>query len=168
MAESYPQFDGESKFDRPALLIVGGVKTCALCRLSLPDTAFNRSSRSRDGKQAYCRECQKAHYQANSMRHRANVRRTSAARRASLRVVAFEAMAAGCVDCGCRDIRVLDFDHVRGEKVADVGSMVRRGRSVAAVQAEIAKCEVRCKNCHAIATVTRLGGSWHDRFLPKN
>ena len=136
--------------------------------MNLPDTAFNRSSRSPDGKQAYCRECQKAHYDENSDQHRANVRRTSAARRAALRALAFKAMAGGCVDCGCRDIRVLEFDHVREKKVADVGSMIRRGRSIDAVQAEIAKCEVRCRNCHAIATVTRLGGSWHDRFLPKN
>ena len=136
--------------------------------MSLPLAAFNLSSRSLDGKQAYCRECQKAHYRDNSVRHRANVRRTSAARTVRLRTIVFEAMAKGCVDCGYLDIRALDFDHVRDEKVDDVGSMIRRGRSIAVVQAEIAKCEVRCRNCHAIATMTRLGGSWHDRFLTDN
>ena len=71
----------------------------------------------------------------------------------------------GCKDCGNSDIRVLEFDHVRGTKVASVGSMVRRGRALAAIRAEIAKCEVRCRNCHAIATITRNGSSWHDAYL---
>ena len=141
------------------------MKTCARCRNTLHDDSFNRSARSPDGRQGYCRECQRAHYEENSVKHRANVRRTDAARTVILRTIVFEAMATGCVDCGYRDIRALDFDHVRGEKIDDVGSMIRRGRSTAAVRAEIAKCEVRCRNCHAIATITRLGGTWHDRFL---
>ena len=143
------------------------VKTCARCRTSLQEDCFNRSTRSPDGRQAYCRDCQKAHYAENSARHRANVRRSSAARTVVLRTLVFEAMAQGCADCGYLDIRALDFDHVRGEKVDDVGSMIRRGRSIRAVRDEIAKCEVRCRNCHAIVTISRLGASWHDRFLPR-
>ena len=76
------------------------------------------------------------------------------------------AMRDGCVDCGYSDIRALDFDHVRGVKLADVSSMIRRGNGIAMVRAEIAKCEVRCRNCHAIATMERLGNSWHAEFMP--
>jgi hypothetical protein len=76
-----------------------------------------------------------------------------------------ERFSEGCVDCGTSDIRVLEFDHVRGTKVASVGSMVRRGHALAAIRAEIAKCDVRCRNCHAIATITRKGSSWHDAYL---
>ena len=141
------------------------VKPCALCHELLLFTDFNVRSGSPDGRQAYCRSCQKLYYRRNSARHRANVRRTSAARTVVLRTIVFEAMATGCVDCGYRDIRALDFDHVRGEKVVDVGAMIRRGRSASAVRAEIAKCEVRCRNCHAIATLDRLSGSWHDHFV---
>jgi len=57
-----------------------------------------------------------------------------------------------CVDCGFSDYRALDFDHIRGEKLYNVKSMWRlphKNRS-ALVKAEIAKCEVRCKNCHQI------------------
>ena len=84
-----------------------------------------------------------------------------------MRKLVAEALAGGCVDCGNHDIRVLEFDHVRGTKLDGIGSMIRRGRSMAAVEAEIEKCEVRCKNCHAIATMTRLGGTWHDSYLPQ-
>ena len=82
-----------------------------------------------------------------------------------MRAIVIVAMRDGCVDCGYSDIRALDFDHVRGEKLADVGSMIRRGRGISVVQAEIAKCEVRCRNCHAIATMERLGNSWHHEYL---
>ncbi|GAA1417817.1 hypothetical protein GCM10009640_02540 [Agrococcus citreus] len=69
------------------------------------------------------------------------------------------------MDCGSTDIRVLEFDHVRGTKVASVGSMVRRGRGLAVIEAEIAKCDVRCRNCHAIVTIQRRGASWHDAYM---
>lgn len=58
-----------------------------------------------------------------------------------------------CVDCGCDDTRVLEFDHVRDSKKADVAVMIRNGCSWSAIQAEIAKCEIRCANCHRIKTL---------------
>ena len=67
-----------------------------------------------------------------------------------------------CVDCNNSDIRVLDFDHVRGNKKYNIGRMVFRGYGVDTIQEEINKCDVRCKNCHAIATYNRAGGSWRD------
>lgn len=45
------------------------------------------------------------------------------------------------------DIVVLEFDH-RGDKIDDVSAYANRGRSWALVSAEIAKCDVRCANCH--------------------
>jgi hypothetical protein len=54
-----------------------------------------------------------------------------------------------CVDCGEDDIRVLEFDHVCPEnKVANVGRMACDGCSVKRLEIEVAKCEVRCANCH--------------------
>jgi hypothetical protein len=53
-----------------------------------------------------------------------------------------------CLDCHTTDLAVLEFDHVRGEKIADISLLVRNGHSLARLQAEIAKCEVRCANCH--------------------
>jgi hypothetical protein len=53
-----------------------------------------------------------------------------------------------CVDCGEKDIDVLEFDHVRGEKKAAIGVMVQEGYSVDMLLKEISKCEIRCSNCH--------------------
>jgi len=141
------------------------MKVCPRCKTAKDHGDFNQSKKSADGLQSYCRECQRGHYRDNYDRHLANVRRTSDRRIARLRIVVFEAMSNGCVDCGMSDIRVLEFDHVRGSKVRSIGELVRRGASESALRAEIAKCDVRCRNCHAIQTFARLGKSWHDDFL---
>jgi hypothetical protein len=57
-----------------------------------------------------------------------------------------------CVDCGEKDLVVLQFDHVRGKKIENISLMIRLGYSEEAIHKEIAKCEVRCANCHARRT----------------
>ena len=54
-----------------------------------------------------------------------------------------------CVDCGITEIDVLEFDHVRGKKLFNIRSGVH---SFTETQEEIAKCEVRCANCHVRKT----------------
>jgi predicted transcriptional regulator len=60
-----------------------------------------------------------------------------------------------CVDCGITDVRVLEFDHVRGTKIDCVSVGVKDSWSVEKLIEEINKCEVRCANCHKIMTDTR-------------
>ena len=64
-----------------------------------------------------------------------------------------------CSDCGGRfPPFIMDFDHVRGEKLANV-SQLRSGRLAwARLEAELAKCEVVCANCHRRRTQLRLLG----------
>ena len=60
-----------------------------------------------------------------------------------------------CVDCGESDPEVLEFDHVRGKKTANVSAMVRGGYALARLQAEAALCDIRCANCHRRITRRR-------------
>lgn len=60
-----------------------------------------------------------------------------------------------CVDCGITDIRVLEFDHVRGKKLGAVSVGVRDSWNTEKLLDEIKKCEIRCANCHKIMTDTR-------------
>lgn len=60
-----------------------------------------------------------------------------------------------CVDCGEADIVVLDFDHVRGKKITGVSKMANNGAGIKKLQDEIAKCEIRCANCHRRVTEKR-------------
>jgi hypothetical protein len=55
-----------------------------------------------------------------------------------------------CVDCGEIDPALLEFDHRDHlTKKFNVSQMIWRGnRSVAAIQEEIAKCDLRCIRCH--------------------
>lgn len=64
--------------------------------------------------------------------------------------------SAGCADCGTRELCVLEFDHVRG-KTGNVSDLARDGCSVARLRAEIARCEVRCANCHRRRTAADWG-----------
>lgn len=57
----------------------------------------------------------------------------------------------GCVDCGYAvHPEALDFDHVRGVKVANPTKM--RTYAWATLIAELEKCDVRCANCHRVRT----------------
>lgn len=61
-----------------------------------------------------------------------------------------------CVDCGETDIQVLEFDHI--EMIGSDGKRV--GRFIDSrnkLEAEVAKCEVRCANCHTRRTRQQLG-----------
>lgn len=69
-----------------------------------------------------------------------------------------------CVDCGEKDIEVLTFDHVLGEKKHDIANMVRWGLSVKTIAREIALCEVVCFNCHMRREQKRRGYSRFGRF----
>lgn len=57
-----------------------------------------------------------------------------------------------CVDCGIRDPVVLEFDH-RRDKQGDVTTMAKAACSLRRLKDEIAKCEIRCSNCHRRRTV---------------
>src|SRR5882672_6570793 len=84
-----------------------------------------------------------------------------------------EKKSAPCADCGGRfPPECMDFDHLHGEvKLFEVGSGVSRKRAI--LQAEIAKCELVCANCHRIRTRKRPVDSqvsmveWSKRGLPK-
>ena len=59
-----------------------------------------------------------------------------------------------CMDCGNRfPPHVMDFDHVRGEKLMTVSGL--GGTSTSRVLREIEKCDIVCANCHRIRTHVR-------------
>ena len=61
-----------------------------------------------------------------------------------------------CVDCGEWDPLVLEFDH-RGRKSKAVADLVRSTVSWKRIEQEMAKCEIRCANCHRRKTARERG-----------
>lgn len=61
-----------------------------------------------------------------------------------------------CTDCGDQfPPSVMDFDHMRGEKVAEVSALVGSRGSLKRILAEIEKCDLVCANCHRLRTARR-------------
>lgn len=108
---------------------------------------YNQSAKGRARKAAY-RE-----------RHRDQIRAADVVRarlnRAAIRARLGEIkVAAGCVDCGYNaHPNALDFDHVDGTKVAGLSVMAQNQVAWSKIEAEVAKCVVRCANCHRIKTI---------------
>ena len=60
-----------------------------------------------------------------------------------------------CMDCKISyPYYMMDFDHVRGKKQANVAELINT-LSKKRIDAEIAKCEVVCSNCHRARTYLR-------------
>ena len=54
-----------------------------------------------------------------------------------------------CADCSIKyPYYVMDFDHVRGEKITDLAKVARLGWGKQKIDDEIDKCDVVCANCH--------------------
>jgi hypothetical protein len=68
-----------------------------------------------------------------------------------------------CVDCGITDDRVLEFDHIRDDKIDGVKRLADGLASLERLKTEMRKCEVRCCNCHRIKTQEQLG--WRKKWV---
>lgn len=64
-------------------------------------------------------------------------------------------LKSGCIDCGYNGHpEALQFDH-RPDEVKSFTIARKMTNAWSALEAEIAKCDVRCANCHAIKTAER-------------
>lgn len=136
------------------------MKHCYKCQRDKPLAGFPVNRARTDGRNSMCSECKSAYnaayYLTTRTRHAA-ARATSRERnrRAAQRLVADYLRTHPCVDCGETDIVVLEFDH-QGDKVANISDMISKN-GLAAIVAEMAKCEVVCANDHRRRTARTFG-----------
>ncbi len=141
---------------------------CSGCDRDLHADEFAWKNKAKGTRQRWCRSCQReanrVHYQNNTQVYKdgAIERNNRVNAKNKQRLYAYLSEHE-CVDCGQADIRCLEFDHVRGDKAASITRMINGATSWKAIEAEIAKCEVRCVNCHRIKTNER-GGWWRHIF----
>lgn len=104
------------------------------------------------------RAASRRHYEANKAKIKARAREHAAKTRRTVREwLHAYLLEHPCVDCGETNPIVLEFDHVRGTKIFNVGEATSKGRSLKRVIAEVEKCEVRCANCHRRKTYKEAG-----------
>ena len=98
----------------------------------------------------------KKHYEANKEKIKARSKIWSKKQRIKNREFIKEFKSKNpCVDCGESNPLVLDFDHVRGEKKRNISDMAHACCSIDTILEEMEKCDIRCSNCHRIATYNR-------------
>jgi hypothetical protein len=141
----------------------GAEKRCAgPCGQSKPLSAFSFKNLALGRRHSVCRECYKAwnraHYERNRARYIASARRNGVVYRAeTLRRLVDYLRRNPCVDCGERDLLVLEFDHRDpATKRMPISSMLE-GYGWPQIEAEIDKCDVRCANCHRRRTAHQFG-----------
>lgn len=147
-------------------------KVCTECKKSKPLTQFHVLKKYKGGKKlqvrdpkryvTQCKQCKKAVPAKMPRAPRKKGRNFDQAAqkqriRVETRIKLFDYLAEkGCCDCGCRDPRVLEFDHIDpAQKKHTVSRLIIDGYSWAArtLREEILKCRVICANCHRLHTM---------------
>jgi hypothetical protein len=136
-------------------------KVCHHCHKRLRTTNFYKNNKTRDGFYWQCKKCQldyakvyrrKNHVKVRKQIHDCRLR----LRRERMLFVLLYLREHPCVDCGETDPICLDFDHVKGQKLNGISYMISDCRSYKNIKKEIAKCEVRCANCHRRKTMQEM------------
>ena len=139
------------------------LKKCSRCKQEFSVSAFGtswyclncdrmRAKKWRLRNSDKCKTMTKRYYQT----HKSNQKDKVAKRRHANKVHIWKHLLVHpCVDCGEDDLRVLEFDHVKGEKINSISHMSLM--ACPKIEQEIEKCEVRCANCHARKTHYQRG-----------
>ena len=144
--------------------MVGETKKCTGCGLERPTSEFPIKNKNTGRRGTRCRACRSAygklHYEMNADKYKARTRARRHRERDSYWSWLMNYLASHpCVDCGETDPVVLQFDHRDGTmKVATIGELLNRA-SWKTLLDEVAKCDVRCANCHRLRTAERYGWS---------
>jgi hypothetical protein len=140
------------------------MKVCSKCKTDYPaplDDHFNKKAQAKDGYQSWCKKClalkrkdiyqnDKEYYKEKARRHNAEYYKRNS------RFIFDYLKTHPCIDCGESDPVVLEFDHRSDvEKHHNVSEM--HTLSLEKIKEEIAKCDVRCANCHRRKTAIQFG-----------
>lgn len=142
------------------------VMQCSSCGESKDEDQFSWKNKASGRRSRSCKACHKVycakHYRDNPGPYidRAKAARPALREAARNHIIAY-LLDHPCVDCGECDIEVLEFDHV--ERVGPSARRVWGYNTIASIDREIAKCEVRCANCHTRRTRKQMG--WRPRVF---
>lgn len=145
-------------------------KKCSKCLRILNESEFNW--KYKDIKlQYHCKECSrtyvKNHYNKNLKYYLEKARkRNKMIKDIGTSYLGPYLLSHPCIDCGEKDILVLEFDHRdRTIKISEIRNIIQRGGTLEKVKNEVEKCDVRCANCHRRKT-EKENNSWKLKYAP--
>lgn len=127
---------------------------CGICKADKQESFFSFKDKAIGRRHTTCKNCHKVHasnyYNKNK---KACAKRSYLRNRKhleSVRVYMLEFFKGkSCVDCGESDPVVFEFDHIDPTtKSNNVSVLIQSYNSIETIKNEIAKCEIRCANCH--------------------
>ena len=129
------------------------MKACSKCKTDYPEPLedhFSKRGGRESGLQSWCKKClaikRKTSYNNNKIYYKEKARKhNDIYDKRNAQFMMNYLKAHPCIDCGETDPVVLEFDH-RGEKSYNVSEM--HTYSLKRLEEEVAKCDVRCANCH--------------------
>lgn len=149
------------------------MKKCYVCEEEKELSCFgkNNGGHSKDGLTFMCLDCKRdgenSRYKQNDERKKyllAKNQRASSRNRLGV----YEYLEKHpCVDCGEKNIILLDFDHIGGNKKYEISRMIRTSYAWKTIMEEISKCEVVCSNCHRLRTAQRANWFIYDYVYSK-
>lgn len=147
-------------------------KICRACKAKKPYEEYSNHKNNPDGLQYICNPCQsvrnKKYYRATPEKNEARKNyRTEKLK--SVREITVPLLKRGCTDCGVYYEHAMDFDHIGNGKTIDISALPQQAISeeemIQRLKTELKICEVRCANCHRIATYERQGKNSRLMFL---
>ena len=129
------------------------MKTCISCKESKSLDMFHKNKSKKDGLQNECKECcklrdKKYYDKYGSSKYVENSKKNYERNKEFVR--RYKQIFCQCIDCGIKDWRVLQFDHMNSKK-HNISDMIY-SNSINLIKQEIKKCVTRCANCHQIKT----------------
>jgi hypothetical protein len=147
-------------------------KACSRCKEDKEITNFKKRSDRKESYLSWCIDCKRGYDRSKINEKLKNDSDFLKDHNAKNKKIIFDKnqfiknylLEHPCVDCGELDIEILDFDHKdRSEKEYSVSVMSSKMKAQKIIEAEIAKCDVRCGNCHRHKTMHE-SKSWRAAY----
>ena len=128
-------------------------KRCPKCECVLPEESFNWKIKN-VRRQVHCKDCARAYIRSHYYKNVAYYVKKAKKRNIEIKARSYAylgpyLLSHPCVDCGEKDILVLEFDHKdRESKEGEISHIISNGATLEKLKAEVEKCVVRCSNCH--------------------
>lgn len=135
-------------------------KICTKCQLLKSIDSFSFRNKTKNTRRSWCKECFKI---LDKIRHNTEEfknRKRKLQHELAIRIRQFKYDYLNdkcCSDCGENRIACLQFDH-NDNKKANISNLQKTSKQT--ILDEIAKCTIRCANCHAIKTAQDQG--WYS------